>query len=71
MFTLTNDPLPASRPRVKYPFSGMAVKDCAVFPADANFNLINKAAHQVGANHGKKFTVRRCVDGQVRVWRIS
>jgi hypothetical protein len=71
MYKLTNDPIPASRPRVKYPFSGMDVQACAVFPADANFNLINKAAHQVGANHKKKFTVRRCVDGQIRVWRIA
>lgn len=72
-YTLTKDPKPAhhAAPRQIYPFADMGVDDCAVFAEDGDFRKINRAAHQVGANHGKKFTVRRCADKKIRVWRIA
>jgi hypothetical protein len=69
-FKLTRDPVPEQSARNRWPFNKMAVGDCAVFESDADFLRINRAAHQVGVNHGKKFTVRRCNDRRIRVWRL-
>jgi hypothetical protein len=36
----------------------------------AGTNRLRTAAHQYGKRHGRTFTVR-CVDGAIRIWRVS
>lgn len=70
-FTITRDPITHSARQSNYPFRNMALDECAVFESDADYVKIARAAHMTAARHGMKFTVRRCNDQRIRVWRIA
>lgn len=72
-FTLTHDAPPQEQAfsRTSWPFASMQVNDCATFPEDVDYKRCNRAAHAISTQKGWKFTVRRCVDRKVRVWRIA
>jgi hypothetical protein len=57
--------------RARYPFNEMKAGQMVHFDAPADMRKINRAAHQVGMNHGWKFAVRRQTDGSIRVWRLA
>jgi hypothetical protein len=68
---ITQDRFADHATRARYPFRNMALEECAVFEPHEDWRRIARAAYMTAARHGMKFTVRRCNDERIRVWRIA
>lgn len=66
-----NVPIPQTTVRRKYPFDMMEAGDSFLLPPDMDYIKTRGAAQNWGkVNGGKKFAVRKTVDGY-RCWRVS
>lgn len=55
----------------RFPFWKMDVGDSFAVPADIKRTIVATSASVYGIRHGKKFSVRKEANGQLRCWRVK